>query len=301
MQLTLTPMDARAPSAPGDAALASGPLHDAASQAATGTPAPLVLLHGWGLDRRVWLPLLPHLRDAAPHLPVYLADLPGYHGSAYAGEDAQAVAHALATQLPPNCTLVGWSLGGMLTQLAAAYSAAAGSAATQSATQASSRIARLVLIGSTPSFVRREGFACAQQPVLLNAFAQAVRALPASVLPRFATLSNQGDSRAKAINRQLLALTQPPLPDQAALLAGLDWLQTLDLRAQAARITQPTLLIHGGQDGLMPLAAAQWLCEHLPQAELLTLPDAAHAPFLHDPAQCAAALARWAGAMDAQT
>ncbi|MDO4706384.1 MAG: alpha/beta fold hydrolase, partial [Comamonadaceae bacterium] len=121
-------------------------------------------------------------------------------------------------------------------------------------------------------------------------------ALPASVLPRFATLSNQGDGRAKAINRQLLALTQPPLPDATALLAGLDWLQTLDLRAQAARITQPTLLIHGGQDGLMPLAAAQWLAEHLPQAELLTLPDAAHAPFLHDPALCAAALVRWASA-----
>ena len=277
-------MDACAPRASGDAALAPAPLHKAASQAATYSPAPLVLLHGWGLDRRVWQPFLTHLQACAPHLPVYLADLPGYHGSSYAGEDAQAVAHALATQLPPGCTLAGWSLGGMLAQLAA--------------TQPGSHIARLVLIGSTSSFVQREGFACAQQPILLSAFAKAVHALPASVLPRFATLSNQGDSRAKAINRQLLALTQPPLPNQAALLAGLDWLQTLDLRAQAARITQPTLLIHGGRDGLMPLAAAQWLAQHLPQAELLTLPDAAHAPFLHDPAQCAAALSRWAGAMD---
>ena len=284
MRLSLIPMDACAPRASGDAALAPAPLHKAADQAATGSLAPLVLLHGWGLDRRVWQPLLPHLQACAPHLPVYLADLPGYHGSSYAGEDAQAVAHALATQLPPGCTLAGWSLGGMLAQLAA--------------TQPGSHIARLVLIGSTSSFVQREGFACAQQPILLSAFAKAVHALPASVLPRFATLSNQGDSRAKAINRQLLALTQPPLPDQATLLAGLDWLQTLDLRAQAARITQPTLLIHGGRDGLMPLAAAQWLADHLPQAELLTLPDAAHAPFLHDPAQCAAALSRWAGAMD---
>ena len=287
-------MDACAPRASGDAALAPAPLHKAASQAATYSPAPLVLLHGWGLDRRVWQPFLTHLQACAPHLPVYLADLPGYHGSAYAGEDAQAVARALATQLPPGCTLAGWSLGGMLAQLAAVHSAAVQSAAGESG----SRIARLVLIGSTPSFVQREGFACAQQPVLLSAFAKTVRALPASVLPRFATLSNQGDSRARAINRQLLALTQPPLPDQAVLLAGLAWLQMLDLRAQAARITQSTLLIHGGQDGLMPLAAAQWLADHLPQAELLTLPDAAHAPFLHDPAQCAAALARWAGAMD---
>lgn len=281
MQLTLTSINTFVPDATSDAsALAAVRRNDVAS------PAPLVLLHGWGLDRRVWQLLLPHLHVAAPRLPVYLADLPGYHGSVYAGEDAQAVAHALATQLPPGCMLAGWSLGGLLAQLAAV--------------QPGNRIARLALIGSTPSFVQREGFACAQQPLLLSAFAQAVRALPASVLPRFATLSNQGDSCAKAINRHLLALTQPPLPDQAALLAGLDWLQTLDVRAQAAHITQPTLLIHGGQDGLMPLAAAQWLAEHLPQAELLTLPDAAHAPFLHDPARCATALARWAGALDVQ-
>ena len=93
---------------------------------------------------------------------------------------------------------------------------------------------------------------------------------------------------------QLQALTQEPVPEQAALLAGLDWLQTLDLRAQVSAITLPALLIHGGQDGLMPLAAGQWLAEHLPNATLLTFPDAAHAPFLHDPARCAAVISRFA-------
>lgn len=114
MQLTLTSINTSISGIPGDAsALAAARCNDVAS------PAPLVLLHGWGLDRRVWQLLLPHLHAAAPHLPVYLADLPGYHGSAYAGEDAQAVAHALATQLPPGCMLAGWSLGGLLAQLAA--------------------------------------------------------------------------------------------------------------------------------------------------------------------------------------
>lgn len=242
--------------------------------------APLVLLHGWGLDSRVWDALLPHLIEQAPQLPLLAVDLPGYRGTSYVAEDAQAVARALAEKLPAGCTLAGWSLGGMLAQLAAL--------------QAQSAMARLVLIGTTPSFIQREGFAAAQPPALLTAFAAGVRALPASVVSRFAALSNQGDSCARSIHRQLQALTQEPVPEQAALLASLDWLQTLDLRAQASAITLPALLIHGGQDGLMPLAAGQWLAEHLPNATLLTFPDAAHAPFLHDPARCAAAISRFA-------
>ena len=76
--------------------------------------APLVLLHGWGLDSRVWDALLPHLIEQAPQLPLLAVDLPGYRGTSYAAEDAQAVARALAEQLPAGCTLAGWSLGGML-------------------------------------------------------------------------------------------------------------------------------------------------------------------------------------------
>ena len=201
--------------------------------------APLVLLHGWGLDSRVWDALLPHLIEQAPQLPLLAVDLPGYRGTSYAAEDAQAVARALAEQLPAGCTLAGWSLGGMLAQLAAL--------------QAQSAMARLVLIGTTPSFIQREGFAAAQPPALLTAFAAGVRALPASVVSRFAALSNQGDSCARSINRQLQALTQEPVPEQAALLAGLDWLQTLE-----TRLTHHTFL-YGNRAALADLAIAPFV------------------------------------------
>ena len=148
-------------------------------------------------------------------------------------------------------------------------------------------------MGTTPSFVQREGFASAMPPALLKAFTLGVNTLPATVMPQFAALSNQGDTRAREISRELKPLTRDPLPDKAALLAGLDWLQTLDLRAQTPTIQKPTLVIHGAQDHLMPLAAGQWLVERLPRATLLTLPNAGHAPFLHDPQHCAAAMARF--------
>ena len=57
----------------------------------------------------------------------------------------------------------------------------------------------------------------------------------------------------------------------------------LDLRAELASVRTPTLLIHGERDPLMPLGAARWLAQTLPQTRLETFADAAHAPFLHDP------------------
>lgn len=242
----------------------------------------LALLHGWGLDGRIWDDLLPHLATLAPDLPLLRVDLPGYHGTPYAGENAADVARQLAEQLPPGCTLAGWSLGGMLAQMAAV--------------RPNSPIARLVLLGTTPSFVKREGFEAGQSPALLATFTAGIRALPAAVVPRFATLINQGDSRARDINRLIKPLTQEPLPEKAGLLAGLAWLGELDLRPLAATIAQPALVIHGAKDGLIPCEAGQWLAGHLPRAELLTLPEAAHTPFLHDPAGCAAAIARFATA-----
>lgn len=247
--------------------------------AATARP-PLALLHGWGLDGRIWDGLLPHLAEQAPDLPLLRVDLPGYHGAPYAGENAADVARQLAKQLPPGCTLAGWSLGGMLAQLAAI--------------QPDSPIARLVLLGTTPSFVKREGFEAGQSPALLATFTAGIRALPAAVVPRFATLINQGDSHARDINRLIKPLTQEPLPEKAGLLAGLAWLGELDLRPLAATIAQPAQVIHGTKDGLIPYEAGQWLADRLPHAELLTVAEAAHTPFLHDPAGCAAAIARFA-------
>ena len=40
------------------------------------------------------------------------------------------------------------------------------------------------------------------------------------------------------------------------------------------------LVIHGERDQLVPVGAARYLAEHLPQARLEIIPRAGHAPFL---------------------
>ena len=179
-------------------------------------------------------------------------------------------AQALAAALPENCLLCGWSLGAML--------------ALQAAGLAPQRIRKLILVGATPSFTQRADWSHAQPPALLETFSDALAGDAATTLKRFITLFNQGDTQARLVGRSLVTqLLATPLPVTASLLTGLDWLREVDLRQQIASIDVPTQLIHGENDPLMPLAAAQWLAKTLPRAQLEVFSGAAHAPFLNDP------------------
>lgn len=179
-------------------------------------------------------------------------------------------AEVLAQALPEGCVVCGWSLGGML--------------AMQTAALAPKRFKALILVGSTPRFTQGDAWPHAQPPGLLALFSAAVADNPADVLQRFINLLNQGDKNARSISRAMIQqLLAGPLPDTPTLLAGLEWLRDTDLRPLLPRIVTPTLLIHGERDPLMPLPAAQWLAQHLPEAQLEIITGAAHAPFLNDP------------------
>lgn len=57
----------------------------------------------------------------------------------------------------------------------------------------------------------------------------------------------------------------------------------IDLRPQLPRLAQPTLIIHGDADALVPVADARWLAHALPNARLALLPGAGHVPTLTRP------------------
>lgn len=235
---------------------------------ATATPD-LVLIHGWGLGPMAWHTALPALEA---RFTVTSLALPGYGGTPppcpYPSfEDTAA---RLAQSIPPGAYVCGWSLGALL--------------ALQIATLNAQRLSGLILVGATASFVQRADWPAAQAPALLDTFCDAVDQDAAGTLQRFAALINQGDTQARAIGRALNRQLQTTAPaDDRTLLAGLGWLRDVDLREKIATIETPTLLIHGAHDPLMPLAAGRWLTDHLCNAQLSVMPDAAHAPFLNDP------------------
>lgn len=231
----------------------------------------LALIHGWGFGPAVWASLVQPL---AARCRVHLVSLSGYGAAPADGANFLDTAQALVDALPPRVALCGWSLGALLAQ--------------QAALLAPRRIARLALVAATPSFTQRADWTPAQAPALLESFMAAVAQDAGGTLQRFAALLNQGDAQARSLGRSLAAtLASGELPDAATLTKGLAWLRDVDLRDHAPALTMPTLLIHGARDPLMPLAAAEWLAGQLPDARLETLAEAAHAPFLADPARFA--------------
>ena len=247
---------------------------------ADSTDAPdLALVHGWGLGSAAWDEVLPLLGRS---LRVHRVSLPGYDGSSDMQATGEAnpvdtafddTAAALATTLPRGCTLCGWSLGALLalraTQLAPGH------------------FARLVVVGATPCFTQRADWPRAQAPEVLDGFAAAVAQDAKTARQRFIALFNQGDQSARAIVRTLTrALAdEPAAPSSATLLRGLDWLRRVDLRhalSTPPATLPPSLVIHGDNDPLMPLAAARWLARTLPAARLEVFTGAAHAPFAND-------------------
>lgn len=260
----------------------------------------LALIHGWGLGSSVWQALLPAL---SPQFRLHLVSLPGYDRpeddvDKQSSDDPSQKAHeqtifrhtlcrtpfykpsrapsfddtakALTEVLPEGCIVCGWSLGSMLALHAASLSP--------------QRFKKLILIGSTPSFAQRDDWPCAKPPALLKTFSDAMTNAPTGTLQRFIVLLNQGDTQARLFGRTLTnQLLTSNLPDTASLLTGLDWLRHVDLRTQIAAITLPTLLLHGENDPLMPLTAAQWLQVELPNAQLEVIAGAAHAAFLNAP------------------
>lgn len=234
----------------------------------TGADGPdLALIHGWGLSGAVWQPLVPAL---AARCRVHVLDLPGYGvnravASASLGETADLVAAAL----PAGATLCGWSLGAHV-----ALSALA---------RHSPHIGKLALVSATPSFLQRPDWTHGVPPPLLDSFVGLLARDPKSLLARFTTLINQGDTAARELTRALGLVNTQALPEPLALELGLTQLGQLDLRPLFAKIHHPALIIHGDCDPLMPLAAARWIADAMPDARLEVFAGAAHAPFLSQP------------------
>ncbi|HEY7655759.1 MAG TPA: pimeloyl-ACP methyl ester esterase BioH [Burkholderiales bacterium] len=235
----------------------------------------VVLVHGWGSGASVWQALAPELQ---PRRSVEMPDLPGYGAAPVcAPYSLEEIAAGLARSAPRRCDVVGWSLGALV---ALAW-----------AQRAPQQVMRMGLIAATPCFAQRADWQHAAAPPVLARIAGELAADRAGTLRRFISLEAHGDVKAKEVARQLReahAARDGPAPE--ALAAGLRLLLETDMRGALASISQPALVIHGDRDSVAPLAAGEHLCRCLPNARLLVLPGAGHAPFISQARTVAAAL-----------
>jgi pimeloyl-[acyl-carrier protein] methyl ester esterase len=245
---------------------------------------PLVLLHGWGMNAGVWEGLPDAL--ARRFVPVAL-DLPGHGGAAFAPEHwsldhwARACLAQAAERMPDAvagpAVWLGWSLGGLV--------------ALQAARLAPERVGALVLMASTPRFVRAVDWQVAMPEGTLAQFHDGLLADPAGTLERFLALQVLGAEDGRGILRRLRAgIDGRPAPEPAALAAGLDLLRDEDLRGPLPDLRAPALWLFGTRDTLVPAGVAERVSLLMPDAEVRLIAGAAHAPWLSHGAETCAAI-----------
>ena len=232
----------------------------------------IVLLHGWGMTPAVFDELTVGLGQ---RYAVCAPALPGYDSSStcipYSLDEIVA---ALSSHAPERCHVAGWSLGAHV--------------ALHWARAKPEQVERLALIAATPCFCVRADWCCAMHPSVLQSFSDALPDDAVAALKRFTLLQVQGDAAPKRVVQKLReALVNEPASRLAALRGGLDVLAQHDFRHVLADIAQPTLLVHGANDQLVPLAAASHIARAAPKAQLAVVDGAAHAPFVSEPASVA--------------
>ena len=234
----------------------------------------LVLLHGWSLHSDIWQDFIPLLEaDFCCHL----VDLPGHGLSEF--DDLQSLsqwAAAVRSVVPQQADWLGWSLGGLV--------------ALQAMAEDVSAMRRLVLLASSPCFVKREDWSAAVDFSVFENFASELQQGFDKVLLRFLALQVMGSQAARTSLKQLRdSLLLKPAPQSAALLAGLHFLREADFRQFVAAHQSSIYWLSGSRDTLVPQAAASLL----PADRVEIIQGAGHAPFVSHAETCASALRHW--------
>jgi malonyl-CoA O-methyltransferase len=226
----------------------------------------LVLLHGWALHGGMWGSWIDRL---ATRFRLHVFDLPGHGRSAWpAGvTNLRDLARVVAPHVPQGAAVLGWSLGGMVAlELARARPA---------------DVAALVLVATTPCFLKRDDWSGGMTPEALQGFAAGLATDYRRTISNFLALQTWGDERATAALRTLRAsLATHGEPDTRALAAGLDILRETDLRDALPTIGTPALVVAGEHDRITPAEAGRSLASMLPAARYREIAKAGHAPFL---------------------
>ncbi|HEY0100573.1 MAG TPA: alpha/beta hydrolase [Pyrinomonadaceae bacterium] len=248
---------------------------------------PVLLIHGFCASNFVWSETLVPLAEAG--FRVIAPDLIGFgfsgkpEGGAYTIETQARMICGLMDALGiERAVLVGSSYGGAVAAVCALDHA--------------SRVERLVLVGavSNDDVPRRVWLRLAASPVVGEVISpvllDARRLVKRRLRRTYAAQNNLlfDEERITAHQRPLLAANT-----HRAILRTLRSWSAERIELEAARITQPTLLVWGAHDSEVPLSSGKRLHELIEGSRLLVFPNCGHLPQEERPREFASLVAEF--------
>lgn len=235
----------------------------------SGQGIPLLLVHGYPLNRRMWAPQVEGLSDIARVLAPDLRGhgdsqaVPGPYSMELFADDLAALLDALDIQ--QKIVLCGLSMGGYITF--AFYRKYA------------VRLAGIILTATRAAADSPEARAARDQAAEL-ARRQGVGAIVNSMLPKImapTTYQQSPDLVGQAQEIMMATSLEGVLGDLEALK------NRPDSTALLKEIHLPTLILPGDQDQIVPLEEAQSMQAAIPGARLQIIPRAGHLTNLENP------------------
>lgn len=242
-----------------------------------GSGVPLVLVHGFPLDSRMWD---AQVAELSTQCRVLAPDLRGF-GQTHAFDPftIESLAddlHALLEQLGAlPCVLAGLSMGGYI---ALAY-----------ARNYPTDLRGLILVDTKAEGDTAEQKAGRQKMIDL-ARSSGAKAVAEQMLPKM--LAEETPKRRPAVAQALRGLMEacPPKTIEHALLAMRD---RPDQSRNLPSIPAPTLIIVGDRDAITPVSIAQAMQKQIPHAQLTFITGAGHMAPMEQPAQVNQAMSRF--------
>ena len=248
--------------------------------AAIGEGPPLVLIHGFLVSHKCWLPMLPYLTK---HFRCVILDLPGFGGSEKRGPGgypytreafAETVADVMSALGVTRAHICGHSMGGSIALTLAADKpelveklCVIDSACFPFEVPVKGRIPLIPVIGP---FVFKHLY---KRPLIHDYFKHDV-------------WSDHPGIDLKAVDEYYDDLN-PPDAREAAYAALLSTVDIAPLGPKISRIKKETLVIWGDEDRIFPLATGQRLVREIPGARLQIVEKSGHAPAEEHPAKTA--------------
>ncbi|WP_296425148.1 alpha/beta hydrolase [Yoonia sp.] len=190
------------------------------------------------------------------------------------GERMEEIASQILTWAPSKFALAGMGMGGMV--------------AMEVLRRAADRVTRIALISTSPQADTPQAAAAREPQIIAARAGQFDRVVQHEVNSTWMAPTTDKVGLVRLLTDMALALGPDAYVKQARALQ-----RRKDQQATLRKMTQPTVVICGMDDGQYPLKRHQFMAEFIPYAALEVIDGAGYLPTLEAPDAVSDALRRW--------